>query len=243
MMTDTTTGTATGTRAEKAEGMDRVLILVDIQNDFCEGGALGVDGGHEVARRAAAFVRENGREYDAIVVSQDHHRGDGDNGGHFSESPDFVDTWPPHCVVGTEGEELAGPIAELAGEGIAGAADAPADAGSLPPILRVLKGHGEPAYSALEGTIGTVDGTPLAHVLAGARSVDVAGLALDYCVAATARDARALGADVRVLRELTAPVHPEGVDDLVAGLTGRGIAVVAADGTVGSAGNTTQEED
>ncbi len=202
----------------------RLLVIVDVQNDFCEGGALGVDGGFAVSDRIAALVRRDAAAYAALAVSQDHHRGDTDNGGHFSATPDFVDSWPPHCVAGTPGEELAPAIGalleELDGDRAA------------PPVLRVRKGYGMPAYSALEGNVGEGDqARPFVDIVrdGGFASADVVGLALDYCVAATARDLAAQGLAVRILRDLTAPVHTDEADALCAVLTGEGITIMTSE--------------
>lgn len=199
MMSSRTTG------EDAAQGGASALVVVDVQNDFCEGGALGVDGGRDVARRIASWVSTSGSAYDAIIVSRDHHRADSDNGGHFASEPDFVDTWPVHCVAGTEGAALD--------EGMAAVLATTAEAGRVP-VIEVRKGYGEPAYSALEGSVedpGTGASEPLPQLLAreGFDRADVCGLALDYCVAATARDLRALVPSVRILADLTAPVHPE----------------------------------
>lgn len=83
--------------------MGKALLIVDIQNDFTEGGALGVNGGDRVAEEVTRYVDTHTDEYDAIIASRDWHDADSDNGGHFSQDPDFVDTWPVHCVADTEG--------------------------------------------------------------------------------------------------------------------------------------------
>jgi nicotinamidase/pyrazinamidase len=93
--------------------LTRALILVDVQNDFCEGGSLAVAGGAEVARRISEHVLSHSDEYAAIVATADWH----DNpGAHFAADPDYVDTWPPHCRIGTDGA-LFHPAAKAALEG------------------------------------------------------------------------------------------------------------------------------
>ena len=188
----------------------RLLIIVDVQNDFCEGGALGVDGGGAVAERIAEFVREHGGDYDRILASQDWHRGDTDNGGHFAvppAAPDFVDTWPVHCVADTEGAALHPAIAAVEDR-----------------VEVVHKGHGVPSYSVLEGTVvGT--GESVQALVLGCE-IDVVGLAYDFCVRATALGSREAGASVRVLREMTAAVHPSGVAELEDELAAAGVEVV-----------------
>lgn len=195
--------------------MTRALLIVDVQNDFTEGGALGVDGGAAVARGITALVRGGaggsagsagagraggaGRAsgvsgasasgasaaYDLVVASRDWHDAGNDNGGHFAggADPDFVSTWPVHCVAGTVGADYHPSL----------------DTALID--VHVRKGMGEPAYSMFEGV--TDDGSRVASVLAraGVDSVDVVGIATDYCVRASALDAVALlGAGVGALR-------------------------------------------
>ena len=167
----------------------RALIVVDVQNDFCEGGSLAVAGGAAVAASINdLLVGDHG--YDVVVATRDHHI---DPGPHFSDSPDYVDSWPPHCVVGTPGQELH---PALSGYGF----DAVFDKGSF-----------AAAYSGFEGTIGGGDdGITLAQWLGrhGITTVDVCGIATDYCVRATAIDAAREGFETRVLGGLVAAVHP-----------------------------------
>ncbi len=187
-----------------------LLIIVDVQNDFCEGGALGVDGGAEVAQRIASYVREHGGEYDRILASQDWHRGDTDNGGHFAvppAEPDYVDTWPVHCVAGTDGAALHPAVEEIAER-----------------VEVVHKGHGIPSYSALEGTV-VATGESVQDLVDGA-TVDVVGLAYDFCVRATALGSRDQGATVRVLREMTAAVHPDRIGALEEELAVAGVEIL-----------------
>lgn len=188
----------------------RLLIIVDVQNDFCEGGALGVDGGGAVAERIASYLRTRSGDYDRILASQDWHRGDTDNGGHFAvppAAPDFVDTWPVHCVADTEGAALHPAIAAVEDR-----------------VEVVHKGHGVPSYSVLEGTVvGTGESV---QALVPDCEIDVVGLAYDFCVRATALGSREAGASVRVLREMTAAVHPSGVAELEEELAAAGVQVV-----------------
>ncbi|MDT0276302.1 isochorismatase family protein [Blastococcus goldschmidtiae] len=162
--------------------MARALIVVDVQNDFCEGGSLAVTGGAAVAAAVTGHMAAGG--YDHVVATRDHHI---DPGAHFSEAPDFVDSWPRHCVVGTEGVELH-PALDRA------------------PIEAVFdKGEYAAAYSGFEGT---ADGVALAEWLRrhDVDAVDVVGIATDHCVRATALDAVANGLTTRVLLDLTAGV-------------------------------------
>src|SRR5690606_16703945 len=97
---------AQGGRPAYPRCMSKALFIVDVQNDFTEGGALGVEGGDAVAAAITRYVAEHAGDYEIIVASRDWHDAEGGNGGHFAEGePDFVDTWPPHCVAGTEGAE------------------------------------------------------------------------------------------------------------------------------------------
>ncbi|KQZ22641.1 isochorismatase family protein [Microbacterium sp. Root553] len=171
--------------------MGRALLIVDIQNDFTEGGALAVAGGDAVASAVSAFLEAHAAEYDVIVASRDWHDAHGDNGGHFAESPDFVDTWPPHCVEGSDGAEYD-PL--LVTDAV---------------THHVRKGQGEPAYSMFEGT--TEAGDTVAGILADAGVVvaDVVGIATDHCVRASALDAIAHGVQVRILTDLIAGVAAE----------------------------------
>jgi nicotinamidase/pyrazinamidase len=166
--------------------MTTALIVVDVQNDFCEGGSLAVAGGAQVAADVAELIAS--RTYDTVVATRDHHI---DPGAHFSEHPDFIDSWPRHCVVGTAGEEFHTPL----------------ERGMFAEIF--FKGEYAAAYSGFEGASAT--GTGLADWLrtAGIDTVDVCGIATDYCVRATALDAAAEGLAVTVLEGLTAAVAPD----------------------------------
>lgn len=173
--------------------MSRALLVVDVQNDFTEGGALGVSGGSALAARISAFLRDHAGDYDLIVGSRDWHHGDDDNGGHFAgqEGPDFVDTWPVHCVAGSPGAEYHPDLDTSAVD------------------VHVMKGQGRPAYSAFEGS--TAEGVPLGDVLAERRvhAIDIVGIATDHCVRASALDARAAGLDVGVFEDLVTGVSAE----------------------------------
>ena len=162
--------------------MTRALLVVDVQNDFCEGGSLAVAGGAAVAASITAHIASAG--YDHVVATRDHHI---DPGHHFAARPDFLDTWPAHCVVGTGGVELHEAL----------------DRGPIEAVFD--KGEYAAAYSGFEGKAGDV---PLARWLRerGVDAVDVVGIATDHCVRATALDAVAEGFTTRVLLSLTAGV-------------------------------------
>ncbi|WP_299050015.1 isochorismatase family protein [uncultured Nocardioides sp.] len=175
----------------------RALLVVDVQNDFCEGGSLAVDGGHAVAEAITRHLADHADEYVAVVATRDDHDAHGTNGGHFAEpgeAPDFAATWPVHCVAGSDGHDYAPGL-------------------DLTRITHhVRKGRGFPAYSGFEGRVdgGEDHGSSLADLLAGldVDEVDVAGLATDYCVRATVLDARRHGLDVVLLDGLHAGVDP-----------------------------------
>ena len=173
--------------------MSRALVLVDVQNDFCEGGSLAVAGGAAVAGRISTYVEEHHDEYAVIVATADWHD---DPGAHFSDDPDFVDTWPAHCRIGSDGA-LFHPAAEKAFEHVEA-------------IFR--KGHHSAAYSGFEGfTVEADHRATLADWLRdrAIEQVDVVGIATDHCVRATALDAAEEGFETTVLLHLTAGVARE----------------------------------
>jgi nicotinamidase/pyrazinamidase len=181
----------------------KALMIVDVQNDFCEGGALAVTGGAAVARGINALLAGS-HGYDHIVATKDFHI---DPGDHFSDRPDFVDSWPPHCVVGTDGVQFHPDL-------------------DVTPVEAVFrKGQYSAAYSGFEGADD--DGTTLADWLRdrGVDAVDVVGIATDYCVKATAADAVAAGLRTRVLLDLTAGVAPTTTDEAIDALRAAGVTV------------------
>ncbi|MFE9106100.1 isochorismatase family protein [Actinomadura geliboluensis] len=182
----------------------KALIIVDVQNDFCEGGSLAVAGGADVATAISAHVAGHRSEYAHIVATRDFHL---DPGDHFSAEPDFVDSWPPHCVIGTPGADFHPNLA-------------------LAPIEAVFsKGRETAAYSGFEGV--SDDDTPLADWLAarGVDTVDVAGIATDHCVRATAVDAARAGLRTTVLLGLTAGVGKTTVDRALDELRAEGVTL------------------
>ena len=166
----------------------RALIVVDVQNDFCEGGSLAVPGGAFVARSISERLATSGSEYAHVVATQDHHI---DPGDHFSAHPDYVRSWPPHCVAGTPGAEFHPDL----------------DTARVEAIFRT--GAYAAGYSGFEGTDDT--GTPLGDWLRerGVTELDVVGIATDHCVRATAADGARGGFATRVLLGLTAGVAPD----------------------------------
>ncbi|MBU9767248.1 isochorismatase family protein [Mycobacterium sp. TNTM28] len=180
----------------------RALVIVDVQNDFCEGGSLAVAGGAAVARAITALLADHG--YAHVVATKDFHI---DPGDHFSDAPDYRRSWPRHCVAGTEGAAFHPDFDPTAVEAV------------------FEKGHYSAAYSGFEGVDGT--GTTLADWLAarGVEAVDVVGIATDYCVAATAADAVKAGLHARVLTGLTAGVAPASTTAALAELRSAGVEI------------------
>lgn len=173
--------------------MTKALVIVDVQYDFCEGGSLPVTGGIDVARRISEHVAHHRDEYAAIAATADWHI---DPGTHFSTDPDFSDSWPVHCQVGTQGSQFR-----------------PELEGALEHVQAVFrKGEFVAAYSGFEGS--TEVGGETVQLAAWLRDqdvdeVDVVGLATDHCVKATALDATREGFATRVLLDLTAGVATE----------------------------------
>ncbi|EMY34671.1 isochorismatase hydrolase [Arthrobacter crystallopoietes BAB-32] len=203
--------------------MTRALVIVDVQNDFCEGGALGVDGGARVAADLSEHLEENGAGYDFVVATQDWHV---DPGSHFSDTPDFVDSWPPHCVAGSKGAQLH------------------PDLDTEPIDAYFRKGAFEAAYSGFEGVLAPEDEVATGDLDEDADSdedvitlddwlrqndVDelvITGIATDYCVRATALDAVQAGYTTAVLLPLTAGINEQRVAETVAELEDNGIEVI-----------------
>src|SRR6476659_8706911 len=173
--------------------MKRALVVVDVQNDFCEGGSRPVAGGAQVAHDIAELVHHwaskalDAPDYDHVVATKDHHIAPG---AHWSREPDFVDSWPVHCQVGTDGEAFHPNLDPQPFDAI------------------FLKGEYAAAYSGFEGR--TIKGVGLADWLRRheVTHVDICGLATDHCVRATALDAVSNGFDTRVLTGLCAGVAP-----------------------------------
>ncbi|MCK9794776.1 isochorismatase family protein [Isoptericola sp. 4D.3] len=188
--------------AASAAPSQRALIVVDVQPTFCEGGELAVDGGNKVAGDVAAYVAAHRDRYEIVVTTQDWHI---DPGEHFSDQPDFVDSWPPHGIAGTPDAELHPALSDLH------------------PDVSVKKGQYAHGYSGFEGTDS--DGRTLEQALRDARieAVDVVGLVESHCVKRTALDAVGLGLATRVLTDLTIPVSPEQGEQARAELAAAGV--------------------
>src|SRR3954451_14012812 len=190
--------------------MTRALLVVDVQNDFCEGGSLAVVGGARVAGEIGELLHHwasgdaRAPAYDVVAASKDHHV---EPGNHWSDRPDFKESWPVYCQVGTEGEAFHPNLDPQPFDAV------------------FLKGEHEAAYSAFEGR--AADGTLLAEWLRqrGVDQVDVCGIATDYCVRATALDAREAGFETRVLGGLCAGVAPETTERAIQEMKAAGVTV------------------
>jgi nicotinamidase/pyrazinamidase len=169
----------------------RALIVVDVQNDFVEGGALPIRGGRRVAKAIHEYIKEHWFEYEIVLATHDWHI---DPGGHWSDTPDFVDSWPKHCEAGTSGAMLASPLSI-------------ADFDEL-----VYKGHFSPGYSAFEGTTaraGLLEGNKMDALLKHYKitEVDSCGLAFDKCVEDFSIEAVRRDYTTTVLTDLTAAIN------------------------------------
>lgn len=190
----------------------RALVVVDVQRDFIEGGTLAVKGGDRLGYRIADLMRQFHKDrfglYQYIIATKDFHLPGDSNGGHFSDNPDFVKTWPAHCVQGTEGAMLHPAVA---------------DAGLTALDAVFYKGQGRPDYSGFQGvTPVSIEGyRPGMFMLEWLQNrkvthLDIVGIATDYCVKATALDAVEFGFQVRIPQSLTVAVGgDEARDDTI----------------------------
>ncbi len=179
--------------------MTTALIVVDVQNDFCEGGSLAVTGGAQVAAAIGSLLADG--SYEVVAATADQHV---DPGAHFSDAPNFVDSWPPHCRVGTPGAHFHPALQPRPFDAV------------------FSKGEYDAAYSGFEGES---DGVRLADWLRGrgVDRVDLVGIATDHCVRATALDAVTAGFATRVLLDLTAAVDPARMSDTLAAFAAAGV--------------------
>ncbi|KAA8967039.1 pyrazinamidase PncA [Mycobacterium sp.] len=185
----------------------QALIIVDVQNDFCEGGSLGVVGGTAVAGAITEYLSTPAAGYRHVVATQDFHV---DPGDHFSDRPDYLTSWPRHCVAGTRGAQFHPAL----------------DTGGIETVFR--KGAYAAAYSGFEGVDDT--GTPLADWLRrrGVDEVDVVGIATDYCVRQTAEDAVRAGFATRVLLDLTAGMAQESTEAAIDAMRAAGVTLASS---------------
>ena len=191
--------------------MPKALLVIDVQNDFCEGGALAVAGGAAVAGKISKFLET--ADYDLVVASRDWHNPHSNNSGHFADigsEPNYTTTWPVHCVADTVGANYHSNLnTELIGE-------------------HIFKGQGQNGYSIFEGV--TSSGQPFAELLASHQidEVDVVGIATDHCVLASAMDSKSHGLKVRVISSLTAGVSETTTEAAIDQMIDNGIEVVAS---------------
>lgn len=186
--------------------MTRALIIVDVQNDFCEGGSLPVSGGAALAAEISSVLASgvDVPSWDHVVATKDHHI---DPGPHFGDSPDYVDSWPPHCVAGTAGAEFHPAL----------------DTDRIEAVFE--KGEYTAAYSGFEGHASGI-GLAAWLRMRDVSDVDVVGLATDHCVRATALDAVREGFNTTVLLSLTARVAPATTDVALDEMRAAGVSLV-----------------
>jgi nicotinamidase/pyrazinamidase len=190
--------------------MKQGLIVVDVQNDFCEGGSLAVPGGARVASDIGGLLHHWTRRdpkappYDVVVATKDHHIDPGSHWAPRGEEPDYVDSWPVHCVVGTAGQEFHPNL----------------DTDRIEAVF--TKGDHAAAYSGFEGHAGGVNLAAWLR-MRGVDAVDVVGIATDHCVRATALDAAREGFDTTVLLDMTAGVASATVDAALASMKAAGV--------------------
>ena len=192
--------------------MKKALFVIDVQNDFCEGGALACQGGAAVAKKISQFIEEKRSDYDFVIASRDWHTPDESNQGHFPAigvEPDYVETWPLHCIANTPGADYHSNL----------------DLGLID--IHIKKGQGAPGYSIFDGV--TADGESLDQLLKRLQiqEIDVVGIATDYCVKASALDSAIAGYTVKVITSLTAGVNASSTEKAIDEMVDAGVAVVA----------------
>ncbi len=193
--------------------MTRALFIIDVQNDFTEGGALAVEGGAAIAAGITRLLAEHPNAYSSVFASRDWHDIDGDNGGHFARdiAPDYVTTWPVHGVAGTTGAEYHPALT------------------TPETTIHIRKGQGEPGYSIFDGVDEAGEKTGELLTAHGATDVDVVGLATDFCVRASVLDALEHGQHVRVLTDLIAGVSAEASEAALAEMAHAGAVLATSD--------------
>ncbi len=192
--------------------MSKALFVIDVQNDFCEGGALACQGGAQVAANITTYLKSSKSDYDFVIASRDWHTPNSLNGGHFptqGNEPDFVNTWPLHCIAGESGADYHQNL----------------DASLID--IHIKKGQGQHGYSIFDGI--TDSGEKLQELIQrlGIAEVDVVGIATDYCVRASALDANNSGLQVRVITSLTAGVSAASTEAAIDELVDAGVRVAA----------------
>ena len=193
--------------------MTRALFIIDVQNDFTEGGALAVQGGDAVATAVTELLAAHPNAYDVVFASRDWHDADSDNAGHFAGEgePDFISTWPVHCVAGTPGAEYHAALL-LPGE-----------------TIHIRKGQGSAGYSIFDGVSEGGDKTAELLIAKGVTDVDVVGLATDHCVRAAVLGALEHGQHVRVLTDHVAGVSADTTEAALAEMAHLGAVLITSD--------------
>lgn len=191
--------------------MKRALLVIDVQVDFCEGGALACSGGAKIARDITDHINKNRGSYDYVIASRDWHTPNSLNDGHFppaGDEPDFVLTWPLHCIAGEAGADYHENL----------------DASLID--IHIKKGQDANGYSIFDGTAENGKSF-LDHARElGITDVDVVGIATDYCVRASSLDAKANGFQVRVITSLTAGVADATTEEAIDEMVDAGVQVV-----------------
>jgi nicotinamidase/pyrazinamidase len=183
---------------------NHAIIVVDPQPDFFEDGPLPIQGATKTAERIARYLRDRDTDYSMIIVTQDWHV---EPNGHWSVDPDYVTSWPVHCVANTSGAEIHSALHNQRWDVV------------------IRKGQHDGAYSGFAGM--SDDGSTLTAVLssAGVDTVAVVGFATDHCVKATALDARALGLTVNVLVDLCAGVDAQATSEAINEMAKAGVTI------------------
>jgi nicotinamidase/pyrazinamidase len=203
----------------KGHTMSHALLIIDVQNDFCPGGALAVADGDDIVRGINAIMPE----YDAVILTQDWHPA-----GHSS----FATThgadpmtltqmpygpqvlWPDHCIIGTNGAAFH--------------SDLNVDAADM--IIRKGYNPAIDSYSAFfENDNSTPTGLEGYLRTRGIDTLILVGLATDFCVNYSAVDAAKLGFNVTVRMNLCRAIDFDGsLDAAIAGMTQAGVSVEQA---------------
>jgi nicotinamidase/pyrazinamidase len=190
----------------------RALAIVDVQVDFCEGGALACQGGAQAAANITKYLTQSKSDYDIVLATRDWHLPNHPNSGHFppqGQEPNYVSTWPLHCIQETPGAEYHPNL----------------DSSMID--IHIKKGQGANGYSMFDGV--DESGTETLELLRalGVTEIDVVGIATDHCVRASALDANRFGFDVRVISSLTAGVSPQTSEAAIDEMVDQGVRVTA----------------
>jgi nicotinamidase/pyrazinamidase len=191
--------------------MAKALLVIDVQNDFCEGGALAVSGGAAVATKISEYLAES--SYDLVVASRDWHDPDNSNSGHFAQAgtePNYTNTWPVHCVANTPGANYHPNLTTDLIE------------------VDIYKGQGQNGYSIFEGVTHTGESFQQLLKARNISEVDLVGIATDHCVLASAMDSKRHGLRVRVISSLTAGVSAASTEAAIDQMIDNGIEVIAS---------------